>query len=140
MLGANLAVKFLVDRDRGLAAHLVVDVAQVGGVLPVVEETVEGQGACGGGPQPAPDQDDGDQSPFGRGPAVQVRGRFDLGHHVLSQVAGPARRTGRDVAGEEHRRGRQGVVPAVLAGGLEEHGRRPVMQSSKHTLSPTSLR
>ena len=49
LLGADLAFEFLVDRDGGLAAHLVVEVAQIWGALPVVEQAVEGQGAGVGG-------------------------------------------------------------------------------------------
>jgi hypothetical protein len=43
LLGADLAFEFLIDRHGGLAAHLVVQISQVGGLLPVVEQTVEGQ-------------------------------------------------------------------------------------------------
>jgi hypothetical protein len=49
LLGADLAFEFLVDRHGGLAAHLVVEISQVGGLLPVVEQTVEGQRAGIGG-------------------------------------------------------------------------------------------
>ena len=92
LLGADLAFEFLVDRDGGLAAHLVVEVAQVGGALPVVEQAVEGQRAGVGGAQPAPDQDDGDQPALGGGPAVEVGRCFDLGHDVLGHVAGESGR------------------------------------------------
>jgi len=37
------------------------------GALPVVDQAVERQGAGVGGPQPAPDQDDGDQASLGLG-------------------------------------------------------------------------
>jgi len=57
LLDADLSLELLVDRDGGLATHLVVDIAQVGRALPVVEQAVEGQGAGVGGAQPAPDQD-----------------------------------------------------------------------------------
>jgi hypothetical protein len=50
LLGADLGLERLVDGDRGLAAHLVVEVAQVGGALAVVEQAVECQGAGIGGP------------------------------------------------------------------------------------------
>ena len=39
---------------------------------------------------------------------------------MLGHVAGDSGRARRDVAGEEHRRGWQAVVPAVLADRLEE--------------------
>ena len=72
LLLTDLRFEFFVDRDGGLASHLVVEVAQVGGALPVVDEAVERQRAGVGGPQPAPDQDQGDQLGRGIGPAVQV--------------------------------------------------------------------
>lgn len=49
LLGADFAFEFLIDRHGGLATHLVVEVAQIWGTLPVVEQAVESQGACVGG-------------------------------------------------------------------------------------------
>jgi len=124
LLRPDLTLEVLVDRDCGLTAHLVVEVTQVGGVLSVVKKAVERQGAGVGGSQPAPDQDDGDQPPFGGGPAVEVRWSLNLGHHVLGQPAGQPGWARGKVTREEQRRGRQGVIPAVLADGLEERSRR----------------
>ncbi len=45
LLGADVGFEFLIDRDGRLAAHLVVEVAQVGGALAVVDEAVEREGA-----------------------------------------------------------------------------------------------
>ena len=64
------------------------------------------------------------QPALGGGPTVEVGRCFDLGHDVLGHVAGDSGRARRHVAGEEHCRGRQAVVPAVLADRLEEHSRR----------------
>jgi nucleoside-diphosphate-sugar epimerase len=93
-LGPDLTFEFLVDRDRGLTAHLVVEVTQVGGVLSVVKKAVEREGAGVGGSQPAPDQDDGDQPPFGSGPAVEVRWRLNLAKpgyaYAISKLLGEA--------------------------------------------------
>nr|WP_244606258.1 hypothetical protein [Mycobacterium attenuatum] len=49
LLGADFAFEFLIDRHGGLATHLVVEVAQIRGALPVVEQTVESQSAGVGG-------------------------------------------------------------------------------------------
>jgi hypothetical protein len=49
LLGPDLGLQFLVDRNGGLPAHLVVEVTQIGGALPVVDEAVEAQGAGVGG-------------------------------------------------------------------------------------------
>ena len=122
LLGADLGLELVVDRDGGLAAHLVVDIAQVGGALSVVEQAVEGQRAGVGGAQAAPDQDQGDQPGVGVGPTIQVGRGFDLGHHVLGQVTGEPL-CGVAVPGEEHRGGGQGVVPVVLAD-RGKHARR----------------
>ena len=120
LLGADLGLELVVDGDCGLAAHLVVEVAQVRGALAVVDQTVEGQGAGVGGPQPAPDQDQGDQPGVRVSPAIQVGRGFDLRHDVLGEPTRPPRWPSRGVSGEEHRGGRQGVIPAVLADRGEE--------------------
>jgi len=49
LLGSNLGFQFLVNGNRGLSMHLVVEIAQVGGALSVVEQTVEGERARVGG-------------------------------------------------------------------------------------------
>ena len=120
LLGTDLGFEFLVDGDGGLPFHLGVVVAQVGSTLAVVEQTVEGQVGGGGDPQPAADEDQGDQTTLGIGPAVEVGGLLDLGHDVLGQVAGDALPASWEVSREEHRSGGQCVVPAVLPDGLEE--------------------
>ena len=74
LLGSDLGLEVGVDRDGGLAAHLVVEVAQVGGALPVVEQAVEGQRAGVGGAQAAADQDQGDQPALGVGQRSRLAG------------------------------------------------------------------
>ena len=106
LLGADVVFEVFIDGDGGLAAHLVVEVAQIGGVLSVVEQAVERQCAGVGGAQPAPDQDDRDESTLGVGPLVEVGGCFDLGHDVLGDATGQSGRTRGQVTGEEHRGGR----------------------------------
>src|SRR5581483_6774756 len=45
LVGADLGFEFGVDRDSGLAVHLVVEVAKVGSALAVVDQAGERQGA-----------------------------------------------------------------------------------------------
>ena len=123
-VGRGFRFRGFIDRDGGLTAHLVVEVAQIGGLLPVIEQAIEGQCAGVGGAQPAPDQDDCDQSALGVGPLVEVGRCFDLGHDVLGNVTGESGRASGQVAGEEHRGGRQARVPVVLADRLEEDSGR----------------
>jgi len=74
LLGEDVDFEFLVDRDRGLAPHLGVEVPQIGRALAVMEQTVEGQGAGTGEPQAAADEDQGHQ-PAGRvRPSIEVGG------------------------------------------------------------------
>jgi len=54
-------VELLVDRDQGLAFHLVVVIAQVGGAVGVGDHAVPGQAHRVGDPQTGPNQDQGDQ-------------------------------------------------------------------------------
>ena len=88
LLGADLGFEFLVDRDGGLAAHLVVEIAQVGRALPVVEQAVEGQRAGVGGAQPASDQDDGDQPALGVGQRSRLAGASTWAMTCSASVAG----------------------------------------------------
>jgi hypothetical protein len=87
LLNADLSLELLVDRDGGLAAHLVVDIAQVGRALGVLEQAVEPQRAGVGGAETAADQDQSDQPGVGVGPAVEVGRCLELGHDVLAQSA-----------------------------------------------------
>jgi hypothetical protein len=97
-------VELFVDRDQGLAFHLVVVVAQVGGAVGVGDHAVPGQAQRVGDPQTGPDQDQGDQ-PVGRvGEPREVGGVLDLGHHLLGQRAGRPLGAAGEVVGE-HQRG-----------------------------------
>ena len=120
LLGSDLGFEFLVDRHRGLTLHLVVVVAQIGRLLPVVQQTVEREAACVGDPQTAADQYQRDQPTLRVWPSVQVRWLFDLGHHMLGEESGDSLTTAGEVSGEERRRGGQVWVPPVLADRLEE--------------------
>jgi hypothetical protein len=120
LLGADHGLDLAVDRDERLAFHLGVVVAQVGGAVGVGDDAVPGQPGGAGDPQPAADQDDGDQPVGGAGPAVQVRGIFGLGHDVRGQRPGQPLRFLRVVPRDEHRGGGKGLVPAVAADRQQE--------------------
>jgi hypothetical protein len=83
--GGDPGLGFLIERDQRLAFHLVVEVAQVGGAVGVAGQAVPGQGERVAEPQPAPDQDDGDQARRRVIPPVQVGRIFDLGHDLLGE-------------------------------------------------------
>ena len=80
-------VELLVDRDQGLAFHLVVVIAQVGGAVGVGDHAVTGQAHRVGDPQTGPNQDQGDQPVVRVGEPREVDGVLDLGHHLLGQRA-----------------------------------------------------
>ena len=74
LLPEDLGLQVLIDRHRRLAAHLVVEVAQVGGTLPVVGQAVELQGDRIRCSEPAANQDQGEQPVLRVGPPIQVGG------------------------------------------------------------------
>src|SRR6185503_17468354 len=88
LLGGDLAFDLLVDGDQGLALHLPVEIAQVGGAVRVSDDAGEGQVAGVADPQPAAHQDQGERTPVGGVPAVEVGALLDLSHYVFSQPSG----------------------------------------------------
>ncbi len=112
--------EFLVDGNQCLPFHLGVDVAQVGGAAGIAADAVEREGECGGDPQPAAHQDDGEQLVGVVVPPVQVHRVFELGHDVLGERAGqPVALPGEVLGVEGGGRGQRGV-PAVPADRVEE--------------------
>src|SRR5215475_5646372 len=99
LLGADVGLDLLVDRDGGLAAHLGVDVTQIRRALAVVEQAVEGQRAGARDPQPAADEDQGYQPAGWIWPSVEVGRQLDLGHDVLGELPGDLLGRGWAVAG-----------------------------------------
>ncbi len=125
LLLADECLELVVDGHEGLAFHLVVVVAQVGGAVVVGDDAVAGQAHRVGDPQAAADEDDRGQ-PVGRvGFPGQVGGLLDLGHHVPGEGAGQPLGPGRVVAGDEHGGRRERLVPAVLADRGEEGAEQP---------------
>src|SRR6266571_9127334 len=118
-------LQFFVDGDEGLAFHLPVVVAEIGGAVGVADDAAGGDGGGIGDPQPAADQDQGDQ-PVGRVVLpFQIRGVLDLGHDVPGKCPRkPLSGTG-VVLGEDHGgRGQRGV-PLVAADVAQERGYLP---------------
>lgn len=72
LLLAGGGFELFVDGDGGFAFHLGVEVAQVGGTLPVVDDAAERERQRAGDPQAAPGEDQGDQLGGRVSPAVQV--------------------------------------------------------------------
>ena len=92
--------------------HLVVLVAQVGGLVGIVDDAVEGQAQRVSEAEPAADEDEGDQPPGRVVPPVEVGRVLELGHDVLGQGAGQQLPALGVVVVVEHGAGGQGVVPA----------------------------
>ena len=69
-LPPDLGDELVIDGDKGLAFHLVVEIAQVGLPVTVADDAVRGQLAGVADAQPAPDQDERDQAAAGIGPPV----------------------------------------------------------------------
>ena len=122
---ADEAGYFLVDGDQRLAFHLPVVVPQVGGAVAVVCQAAGRQPGRVGDPQPAADEDEGDQLVGRVVPAAEAGGVFDLGHDVLGQRARQQLAPAGEVLGEEHRRGRQAGVPLVAADVAQEQADLP---------------
>src|SRR4029077_15721865 len=77
--------EFGVDGHQGVAVHLVVEVAQVGGAVGVGGDTVAAQPQGIGDTQSAVHQDESDQ-PVGRAvETVEVGECFELGHDMFGQ-------------------------------------------------------
>ena len=114
LLPGDQPLEFFVDGDQGLAFHLVVVVAQVGGGVRVVHDAVAGELDGVGDPQSAADEDERDQVPHRVAPQAEAGRVLDLGHDVLGEGAGKPRPVLGIVLGEDRGAGGQGVVPAVL--------------------------
>jgi len=88
LLITEMLLEFFVDGDQRFAFHLVVEVAQVGCAVGVVDDAVERQPGGVVDPQAAAHQDQCDE-PVGRvGPPVEVGGVLQLGHDLLGQRPG----------------------------------------------------
>ena len=125
LLFGDERLEFIVDRHEGLAFHLVVVVAQVGGFVGSGGDAVAGQAHRVGDPQSAADEDDRGEPVGEVGFPGQVAWLLDLGHHVPGQRAGQPLGPPRVVAGEEHGVCRERVVPAMLADRGEEAAEQP---------------
>jgi hypothetical protein len=119
LLGVDVGFDLLVDRYEGLAFHLVVVVAQIGGAVGVADDAIAGQCERVADAQPAPDQDDRDQTRGRVVPPGEVVGMFDLGHDVFGQGPGQLLWPLGVVLRVEHHPRRE-VCPAVQPDGLEE--------------------
>ena len=120
LLLGDQPLEFFVDGDQGLAFHLVVVVAQVGGCVRVVHDAVAGEFDGVGDPQSAADEDERDQVPHRVAPQAEAGRVLDLGHDVLGEGAGKPGPVLGIVLGEDRGAGGQGVVPAVLPDCEEE--------------------
>ena len=109
-----------VDGYQGFAFHLVVEVAQVGRSLAVVDDAVGRQADGVGDAQSAAHQDQRDQLVAGVVPLGEVVRVLQLGHHGFAQRARLPDGLLREVLAEEHHRRGKGVIPAVLPDGGEE--------------------
>lgn len=111
-----------VDGDQGVAAHLVIEVAQVGGAFGVGGDAVGAQPQRVGDPQSAAHEHDGDQPVGAVVEPVEVGRVFELGHDLLGQCPGQQLGAVRVVLVVEGDRGGQARVPVVLA----DRGEQPV--------------